>query len=332
MISDFAESLIRVDIKDDEELKNIFSESICRTTSLKTYFLEIIAGEKDLSDMRFTIDMMREVVLCLADSRSKVSDDDKHLFEQFVDEYKGNIAKSTFEIAIDNSVHEILIQLKNKIEDGTIEQADVETLRCYCDKGESALMELFNLHKYVLMYEIITVGRVEANRQRYKSARTINHELITKLGLFLPTEIEYGKDFAENYSVLLVSHRLNYLTYLSLSPFMINVGPFLEEDKSLFFFLTGKVNDFIRYDELDEKTDPTIRIHASVEIRDNSFLRFNTNISQKYNKRANKQAHQVRVQFAKVRDQYLYWEEKTRTLIELEPQIAGSDQQDLIIA
>ena len=205
-------------------------------------------------------------------------------------------------------------------------------MRSFCDRGETALIDLFSNYRYVLTYEIITVCRVEANRQRNQRERTINHEILSTVGLAVTLPTEYGTEFAENYSVLLVAHRNRYLQYLSLSPFVFNVAPFLDEDKNIFLFFNlshGHIIDFVELDirtEKDKEEDPQkdppckVEIRTDVESKDQSFLNLNSHVKEVYDKRSTKQIRLAQARFFKLRNQFLYLENKVSELLELNSQ------------
>jgi hypothetical protein len=304
MMSDFMETVIMVSQSGRDDLGKLFNQSL-HNNNLAVPLKQLIEGQKNLSDIRFDIDMMRSIVAFLTEGRSKVSNNDRKSFRQFVGEYKGNNYVSGIDVALSNSIHEVAVAIINKFTSGTVEQSSLETLQCYCDRMESALISLFSIHKYLMLYEIITVGKVEAYRRRDRRYRSICHDIFTVSGLLPSTETTtYGENFAENYSVLIVTHRKNFLDYLSLSPFVINVGLFFEQDTLLYFF-NGMQGNYMEYTDAEGKGTIHINITSTADailnIRDTTFLKFSPEIAGASNRELRIQARQ---RFARVRDQF----------------------------
>jgi hypothetical protein len=304
MMSDFMETVIMVSQSGRDDLGKLFNTTLHRN-DLVAPLKQLIDGQKNLSDIEFDINLMRNIVAFLTQGRSTLSNDDRKSFRQFVGEYNGNNYVSGIDMALSNSIHEVAVAIIDKFKTGAIEQASLEALQCYCDRMEAALIDLFSMHKYLLLYEIITVGKVEAYRRRDRRYRSICHDIFTGSGL-LPSEetTTYGENFAENYSVLIVTHRKNFLDYLSLSPFVINVGLFFEQDTFLYFF-NGMQGNYMEY--IDAEGKGTIQINiasgtdAILNVRDNTFLKFSPEIAGASNRELRIRARQ---RFARVRDQF----------------------------
>jgi hypothetical protein len=330
ILSDFMESVIMVDLGGSDELKEVLSTAIRQTPGFSARLKQLLNGEKDLGDAELSINLMRNVVICLDKARSR--SDKPEVFKKFVKEYDGNTTGSASDIAAVNSVHEILLGIAGMKKDNLLKNHGKEALRSFCDRGETALIDLFSNYRYVLTYEIITVCKVEANRQRNQKERTINHEILSTVGLAVTVPTEYGTEFAENYSVLLVAHRNKYLQYLSLSPFIFNVAPFLDEDKNIFLFFNfrhGHIIDFVEIDlrtEKDKEKEPQkdppckVEIRTNVEIKDQAFLNLNSHVKEVYDKRSTKQVRLAKARFFRLGNQFLYLEKNVSELLELNSQ------------
>ncbi len=306
MLSDFMETIILIGQSRSENLNMQFNQSL-HNNNLSELVKPLLDGHTNLSDIEFDIGLMRSIVTFLAEGRSKASQENRLAFRQFVGEYNGNIYVSGIDMALNNSNHEVAIAIMSKFEKGDLEQTPVEGLRCYCDRMESALISLFAIHKYLNLYEIITVGKVEAYRRRDRRYRSICHDIFTVTGVLPPDETTtYGENFAENYSVLIVTNRKKFLDYLSLSPFIIDVGLFFEQDTLLYFF-NGLKGDYMEY--IAANGNGTIHINLNIasndacitDIKDITFLRISPEIGGASNRDLRIQARQ---RFAGVRDQF----------------------------
>jgi hypothetical protein len=324
MVSDFLESLVL--IQEHEELtekegdkdhgpRKVLAESIQSSPQLKELFKELFSGNKKLDSIEFTINMMRSISLCLASARSNVAPNQKKLFHQFVTEYNGDSKGSEFDISSINLIHEIFIEIERRAIKGDLDKMDDKVLRALCDKAEHALIQMFDVFNFILAYEIITVGKVEAIRCRYKSPKTVHHELITTIRI-KPTIVDYGHDFAENYCVVLISNKKNIGKYLSLSPFIINVAPFVEEDKSMLFYLNRKNAELLEYIEFNAIRDPDLKINLTSELIEEKSLELNRTVSQIYTKRDRKYKVRANARFQEVRALYFFLQKMTLDLIE----------------
>lgn len=342
MLSDFMESTIVVGFSENEELKGIYNEAIQANPDLFEMIRQTIDGSNKISKVDFAINVMRGVVSFLKCARQIVkrycSETEKSdlkkkyeqyllCFQQFINEYNGNAEGSSLDMAISNSIQEVLITIRNKLYDGSIDNAEAELLRCYCDRAETCLIKLFEDHSYLFIYEIITIGKVEAIKRRDRKVRLVNHEVLTLEGILTPPfEIEYGGEFTENYSVLLVSHRSHIIKYLSLSPFMMNVGPFFEEEISNYFYFNSRNGNVIEYDTIDyndksEDSSSTIQISLDSspaivdEYDDQTFLTISKEVIE-LDKKSNDLIVRARRRFAGIRDQFNKLQEQVLSLID----------------
>jgi hypothetical protein len=304
MLSDFMETVILVGQIGSDVLKKKFNQAF-QANELSGLIKQLIEGSKDLSDIEFDIKLMRNVVMFLTEGRSGVSENDRKAFRQFVGEYNGNNFVSGVEAALSNNIHEVAIAIIDKFKNDTVKQSSLETLQCYCDRMESALMSLFSIHKYLQLYEIITVGKVEAYRRRDRRYISICHDIFNP-PLTSAESTTYGMNFAENYSALIVTHRTNFLDYLSLSPFVIDVGLFNEKPNSQLFLFNGMKNNYLEYIDAEGKSTIQINLNSAaasiVNVDDRTFLRFEPEMT--VAKAPREVKIRARQRFARVKDQF----------------------------
>jgi hypothetical protein len=317
MLSDFMESIMLVKQNGDIELKTLISRSLKEGHSnLVSSFKKILEGETTLTNIEFIIHLMRDIVSFLKETRSNAPEKYKGVFDQFIKEYNGNADGTALDKALMDSIHEEMTAVLKAYENGQFDQMNNDVIRGYCDRVETALIHLFEYHRYILMYEIISVGKVEANRRRDLSVRVMAHDVYIK-GRRLKRDYEFKEridvDFTENYSVLLVSHRGELLNYLSLSPFLINVASFIEEDKTVLFHFEGKDASKLSYSDFTEFQDnppSTLQIETETEEESISdyenagFLTASPDIETKLKAKTAAQRVFARERFDRVREQY----------------------------
>jgi len=281
MLSDFMESALLAADSNSEELKGDFSDELfSRKHQLFSYFGALLSSEKGMDDIQFSIDLSRSISFFLSTARKHSSGDNKKVFRQFVEEYNVSALGKPIDSVLMDSAHQVLIRLVDKCKSGEVDEADADALRAYCDRAETGLTELFSNFKYVLKYEIITVGKVEANRRRDVQLKTLVHDVLIVEGLlpYNETVRKYEDEFTENYSVLLVTHRKRFWEYLSLSPFLVDVGPFFEQDSSIIFYFTQKSEDYLVYHHYNESGTEVLKINLAADpdviddIDDTTFL------------------------------------------------------------
>lgn len=309
MLSDFMESCIHPEVCNNDPIKSIFNHTLQKTPELHAQLQELLNGVKDLNDINFSIEISRnihsflETARKLANSIDEYEDDEgRKYFGQFVEEYEPD--------KLLDRVHSVLMQLTNLVEDDheRLQEATANTLRAYCEKAETALIDLFKHLEYVLKYDILTVGKVEASRQRDKRAKAFSHDLVIS-GHFSPYVHE--EKFAENYSVILITHREALLGYLSLSPFMIDIGPFFDEIVSKVFYFAQVKEDYLEYYNYGHSSPKLLKIKLNSPARDikdpkdTTFLILPDNVFPIYDRSLGTLKAKVRQQFARVRDQFL---------------------------
>ncbi|HUP14005.1 MAG TPA: CHAT domain-containing protein, partial [Niastella sp.] len=128
MMSDFMETVIMVSQSGREDLAQLFNQAL-HSNNLAAPLKQLIDGQKNLNDIRFDIDMMRNIVTFLTEGRSKLPNEDRKSFRQFVGEYNGNNYVSGIDVALSNSIHEVAVAIINKYTAKTIEQSSLETLQ-----------------------------------------------------------------------------------------------------------------------------------------------------------------------------------------------------------
>jgi hypothetical protein len=113
-------------------------------------------------------------------------------------------------------------------------------------------------------------------------------------------------NFAENYSALIVTHRTNFLDYLSLSPFVIDVGLFNEKPNSQLFLFNGMKNNYLEYIDAEGKSTIQINLNSAaasiVNVDDRTFLRFEPEMT--VAKAPREVKIRARQRFARVKDQF----------------------------
>ena len=327
MLSNFVKCIMLPKRTEDQELKELVSEFLRNTkTSLPALFEQLIEGQNQLGDMKFCIRLMREIVRFFAEARAGIPEKNMErytkVFEQFVEEYNGNAEGSNLERSLQDSIHQEFFYVLELKREKVLNQIPALGLRGICDRLETALIELLKLHKYILKYEIIPVGRIEANRRWDIPGRIMNHEVYLLEGL-LTCEMPFGEnvDFTENYGVLLVSHRDKLLNYLSLSPFIINIGAFINEKKPFLYYFSGKANGRLMYTDFLEESKSKLQINIGVdqaiidELEDNTFLTMSADIQDKLGKKDEEPRIFARRRFYRVKQQYGNLEEQFQSLI-----------------
>jgi CHAT domain len=320
MISDFFECFVIMKKKEQATaavLKKIFKVAIDENGEISGQFRDLLEADKSLFDLKFDVQIMRNISSCLTAARQAAEQAklDTEPFIQFVTEY--NVPSNPAVAKELDEIHKLFIKLDHHIEKKDLARVDDNWLKKYCDKAEGALIRFYKINAYVLAYEMVTVGRVEAIRTREKFEKFLVHELYDVERMDTPHEIPFSEEFGENFSVVLAKDKKEIPRYLSLSPFIINLATFIDEPISVLYFFNGKEKGRLHYIDLAEnepgKKNLTIRV--SNNTLDHSLLQKNITFNVKYDKLDGKARDVVHHRFTRANEQYIFLEGEIMSVI-----------------